>query len=74
MKKFEKSIEELKEIIDKLESGNIPLEDSLSLFEKGVKILNSANKKLAQMEKKVEILIEDSDGKMKKEKFDDTNE
>jgi exodeoxyribonuclease VII small subunit len=73
MKKFEKSIEELKEIIEKLESGNIPLEDSLSLFEKGVKILNSANKKLSQMEKKVEILIENSDGKIKREDFE-TNE
>lgn len=70
MKKFEKSIEELREIIEKLESGNIPLDDSLSLFEKGVKILNSANKKLSQMEKKVEILIEDSDGKIKREDFD----
>ncbi|NIP38407.1 MAG: exodeoxyribonuclease VII small subunit [Candidatus Dadabacteria bacterium] len=70
MKKFERSIEELREIIEKLESGNIPLEDSLSLFEKGVKILNSANKKLSQMEKKVEILVKDSDGKIKREEFD----
>ncbi|MCH7928417.1 MAG: exodeoxyribonuclease VII small subunit [Candidatus Dadabacteria bacterium] len=70
MKKFEKSIDELREIIEKLESGNIPLDDSLSLFEKGVKILNSANKKLSQMEKKVEILIESSNGKIKKEDFD----
>lgn len=70
MKKFEKSIEELREIIEKLESGNIPLDESLSLFEKGVKILNSANKKLSQMEKKVEILIKDSDGKIKREDFD----
>ena len=70
MKKFEKSIEELKEIIDKLESGNIPLEDSLSLFEKGVKILNSTSKKLTQMEKKVELLVESSDGKIKKKEFD----
>ena len=69
MKKFEKSIDELREIIEKLESGNIPLDDSLSLFEKGVKILNSANKKLSQMEKKVEILIESSNGKIKKEDF-----
>ena len=70
MKKFEKSIDELREIIEKLESGNIPLDDSLSLFEKGVKILNAANKKLSQMEKKVEILIESSNGKIKKEDFD----
>lgn len=70
MKKFEKSIDELREIIEKLESGNIPLDDSLSLFEKGVKILNLANKKLSQMEKKVEILIESSNGKIKKEDFD----
>lgn len=70
MKKFEKSIEELREIIEKLESGNIPLDESLSLFEKGVKILNSANKKLSQMEKKVEILIKDSDGKIKREDLD----
>ena len=70
MKKFEKSIDELREIIEKLESGNIPLDDSLSLFEKGVKILNSANKKLSQMEKKVEILIERSNGQIKKEDLD----
>jgi len=70
MKKFEKSIEELREIIDKLESGNIPLEDSLTLFEKGVKILNMANKKLSQMEKKVEILIEKSDGNIERKDFD----
>ena len=70
MKKFEKSIDELREIIEKLESGNIPLDDSLSLFEKGVKILNSANKQLSQMEKKVEILIEISNCKIKKADFD----
>jgi len=70
MKKFEKSIEELREIIEELESGNISLDDSLSLFEKGIKILNSANKKLSQMEKKVEILIESSEGNIKKEDFD----
>jgi exodeoxyribonuclease VII small subunit len=70
MKKFEKSIEELKEIIEKLESGNIPLDDSLVLFEKGVKILNSANKKLGNMQKKVEILVKDSKGNIKEQKFD----
>jgi len=70
MKKFEKSIEELKEIIEKLESGNIPLDGSLVLFEKGVKILNSANKKLGNMQKKVEILVKDSKGNIKEQKFD----
>lgn len=70
MKKFEKSIEELKKIIEKLESGNIPLDDSLALFEKGVKILNSANKKLGDMQKKVEILVKDSEGNIKQQKFD----
>jgi exodeoxyribonuclease VII small subunit len=70
MKKFEKSIEELKRIIEKLEGGNVSLDQSLSLFENGVKILNSANKRLNEMQKKVEILVRDSDGKINRENFD----
>lgn len=70
MKNFEKSIEELKKIIDQLEGGNIPLDKSLSLFEDGVKILNAANKKLNEMQKKVEILVKDADDKVKRENFE----
>lgn len=70
MKNFEKSIEELKNIIEKLEDGNIPLAKSLSLFEDGIKILNAANKKLNEMQKKVEILVKDADEQVKKENFE----
>ncbi len=70
MKNFEKSIEELKKIIEQLEGGNIPLDKSLSLFEDGVKILNTANKKLNEMQKKVEILVKDADDKVKRENFE----
>lgn len=70
MKNFEKSIEELKKIIEQLEGGNIPLDKSLSLFEDGVKILNAANKKLNEMQKKVEILVKDADDKVKRENFE----
>jgi len=70
MKNFEKSIEELKKIIEQLEGGNIPLDKSLSLFEDGVKILNAVNQKLNEMQKKVEILVTDADDKVKRENFE----
>ncbi len=63
-------MEELREIIDKLESGNLPLEDSIKLFQKGTKLISYSHKKLNEIEKKVEILIKDSEDDLKLEDFE----
>jgi exodeoxyribonuclease VII small subunit len=54
---FEDSIRRLTEIVEKLESGDLPLEDSLVLFEEGVRLAQSSQKKLDAAEKRVEQLL-----------------
>jgi exodeoxyribonuclease VII small subunit len=60
---FEESIRRLGEIVDALESGELPLEDSLRLFEEGVKLARASQAKLDSAEKRVEELLSlDEDG------------
>lgn len=54
---FEKSIKELEEVVNKLESGDATLSESLELFEKGIKLAKDCNKMLDEAEKKVSVLI-----------------
>ncbi len=55
---FESAVAELEKIINNLESGNLPLEDALGQFERGVALVRSSQKKLAQAEQKVQLLTE----------------
>lgn len=57
--KFEDALEELEGIVSKLESEELPLEDSLSLFEKGISLSKVCNKKLEEAEKKVDLLLKE---------------
>jgi len=50
---FEQSLERLEEIVKHLEKGDMPLSDSLSLFEEGTKLLASCSKMLDEAEQKV---------------------
>ena len=56
-KGFEASMKELEEIVTKLESGDVGLEESLKLFEKGIQLSKSCQKILSEAEKKVSVLI-----------------
>lgn len=69
-KSFEKSISELEEIVLQLEGGNVTLDESLSLFEKGIKLSKSCQKMLDEAEKKVSVLMTNEDGEIVKEDFD----
>ncbi len=66
---FEKALEELEQIVEKLEKGGLSLNESLSLFEKGVKLARFLRKELEKAEKRVEILLKDEKGELKKEPF-----
>jgi exodeoxyribonuclease VII small subunit len=63
-KKFEVALEELEKTIEQLESGDLSLEDSLGAFEKGVGLVKYCNQTLNEVEKKVELLIKDKEGKL----------
>ena len=60
--KFEYGLKRLEEIVAKLESGNLPLDDSLKLFEEGVKLVRFCNERLAEAQQKVELLTKDQAG------------
>ena len=59
---FEKALKQLEEIVHKLESGDLGLEDSLQLFEEGIKLSRLCNKKLELAERKIEMLTKDEQG------------
>jgi len=62
MKDFESNLKQLEEIVVKLEGGDLTLDQSLELFEEGVKISRFCNAKLEEAERKVETLIKGADG------------
>ena len=67
---FEKALADLEQIVAKLEKGGISLNESLALFEKGVKMARFLRGELAKAERKVEILLKDDKGNLKAEDFD----
>jgi exodeoxyribonuclease VII small subunit len=67
---FEKALEELENIVEKLEKGGLSLNESLALFEKGVKLARYLRDELEKAEKKVEILLKDEKGEIKEKSFD----
>lgn len=68
--KFEESINKLEEIVRQLEDGNVSLDESLSLFEQGIKLSKSCQKMLDNAEKKVSVLISSPEGETEKQDFD----
>lgn len=72
--KFEKALEKLEKIVEDLENGNVDLEDALKKYEEGVRLSGICQKRLAQAEKKIEILTRSLDGSLKKEAFDPEKE
>ncbi|MDY6903151.1 MAG: exodeoxyribonuclease VII small subunit [Thermodesulfobacteriota bacterium] len=61
-KTFEQSLKELEEIVEAIESGELPLETALSKFETGVKLSETCAKKLDEAEQKISLLMKDKDG------------
>jgi exodeoxyribonuclease VII small subunit len=61
-KTFEASLQELERIVRNLENGDLSLEESLKLFEDGVKISRQCQERLNQAERRIEILMKDTDG------------
>jgi exodeoxyribonuclease VII small subunit len=68
-KNFEELIEELEEITTQLENDKLTLDDSVKLFEKGMKISKDCNEKLENAEKRITILLNTEDGEIKEENF-----
>ena len=61
---FEASLKELERIVKQLEDGDLPLEESLRLFEEGVKLSRECRERLSNAERRIEVLMRDSNGKI----------
>lgn len=69
---FESSIKNLEQIVAELEKGEIPLENQLKAFEKGVALSRDCMKRLEEVERKVELLVQGADGKLATTPFERT--
>ncbi len=69
MATFEESLKQLEKIVDQLERGDLPLEESIRLFEDGVRLSTACKQELDAAEGKVQILMKERDGSMRAEPF-----
>ena len=60
---FEASLEALEQIVHQLESGDLPLEKSLELFEHGIRLSRECQDRLSQAERRIEVLMRDNQGR-----------
>ncbi len=65
---FEEAIEKLENIVNSLENGDFPIEESLKLYEEGIKLVNICTSKINNIEKSIKILT-NSDGELVEEDF-----
>lgn len=72
-KKFETALKELEQIVAQLEDGELPLDDALRLFEKGIRLSQFCSVRLDDAEQKVELLLKDAGGSLRPVDFKDTD-
>jgi len=72
-KKFENAIKELEQIVGQLEDSELPLDDALKLFERGIKLSQLCSTKLDDAEQKVEQLVKGADGSLRPIPFEETD-
>lgn len=73
-KSFEASLESLEQIVRELEDGDLPLEKSLELFEQGIRLSRECQERLGQAERRIEMLMRDSQGRTVVSSFVTENE
>ena len=63
-KTFEQSMKQLERIVQELEDGNLPLENAVKKFEEGIKLTKLCSEKLDETEKKISVLLKNSESQM----------
>ncbi|HEX8254387.1 MAG TPA: exodeoxyribonuclease VII small subunit [Thermoanaerobaculia bacterium] len=67
---FEKSFQNLEKIVQRLESEELPLDESLQLFEEGIRLSRFCHQRLEEVEKKIELILADAKGQPVTEPFE----
>ncbi len=70
-KSFEESLKELEQIVTQLEEGDLELEESLKLFEDGVRLSRECRERLTAAERRIEVLMKESDGSLGLQSIDE---
>jgi len=60
MKSFEERLTRLEELNERIDEGNLPLEEAVGLFEEGITLARGLEKELSKVERKIEILVENT--------------
>ena len=68
---FEKAFQKLETIVQRLESEELPLDESLRLFEEGIGLSRFCHQRLEEVEKKIELILADAKGQPVTEPFED---
>jgi exodeoxyribonuclease VII small subunit len=68
---FEKAFQNLEKIVQRLETEELPLDDSLQLFEEGIKLSRFCHQRLEEVEKKIELILADAKGQPVTEPFEE---
>ncbi len=71
---FEKSFQELEKIVQRLEGEELPLDESLQLFEQGIRLSRFCHQRLEEVEKKIELILADAKGEPRTEPFEPAGE
>jgi exodeoxyribonuclease VII small subunit len=66
---FENAFQKLESIVQRLESEELPLDESLRLFEEGIGLSRFCHQRLEEVEKKIELILADAKGQPKTEPF-----
>lgn len=68
---FEKAFQQLEKIVQRLEGEELPLDESLQLFEDGIRLSRFCHQRLEEVEKKIELILADAKGQPVTEPFED---
>ena len=69
--RFEEALAELETVVRRLEQGELPLEDSLAAFERGIGLVRQLSQRLADVEQRVEVLLKSEAGRLTVRPLDD---
>ena len=68
---FEKAFQNLEKIVQRLEGEELPLDESLQLFEEGIRLSRFCHQRLEEVEKKIELILADAKGQPVVEPFEE---
>lgn len=68
---FEKAFQQLEKIVQRLEAEELPLDESLQLFEEGIRLSRFCHQRLEDVEKKIELILADAKGQPVTEPFEE---